>query len=130
MTDGPLIVRGIWSRMRAETPETLTSVQFGLLSMLCQERLTLTELAQRWGVSAPTMSKTVSLLVTRGLVAREECPDDRRSKWLRATEAGREAYERVGRALLHDLARSLDALDDAQRAEIVSALGTLARILL
>jgi DNA-binding MarR family transcriptional regulator len=118
----PLIVRALWNRLPTETSLPVTFPQLGLLSMLDQECLTLSDLAQRWGVSAPTMSKTVSLLVDRGWVVRKEDPADRRRKLLSLTPAGCEIQKEMYGLVQNSVARSLDSLDGEKRAQIVSAL--------
>lgn len=121
----PPIVRELWHRLQAVTPTTLTPTQFGLLTFLSQESLTTTELAQKWGVSTPTMSKVVSLLVEQGWVARAEDAADRRRKILSLTPAGHELHRSVYHAVCQNVAGSLDGLRDEQRAQIVAALGLL-----
>jgi DNA-binding MarR family transcriptional regulator len=125
----PLIVRELWNRLQAETPHLVTFSQLGLLSHLCQERLTLTDLAQKWGVSAPTMSKMISLLVDRGWVVREVDPSDRRRKLLSLSESGCEVHKHTYEAVQQSLARTLDVLKDGQHAQVVSALDLLFSVL-
>ncbi len=121
----PLVVRELWGRLPSDASLPVTFPQLGLLSHLCQERLTLTDLAHMWGVSVPTMSKMVSLLVDRGWVVREEDPADRRRKNLSLTLSGYEVHKRVYEAVQQNLVGSLDALDDDRRGQIVSALDLL-----
>lgn len=111
------------------TPTKVTWAQFGLLTLLCQRRLTLTCLAREWGVSKPSMSKMISLLVQRGWITREEDPADRRRKPLSLTPAGQKVHERVRDAVQQNLVRSLDELDDRQRAQIAAALDLLVKTL-
>jgi DNA-binding MarR family transcriptional regulator len=121
----PLIVRGLWNRLPTEGTLPVTFQQLGILTVLCHQRLTSSELAARWGVSAPTMSKMVSLLVDRGWLVREEDPDDRRRKLLSLTPSGVAAHKQVYEAVRDSVALSLDPLDTAQRAQVVTALDLL-----
>lgn len=121
----PLIVRALWNRLPAETSLPVTFPQLGLLSILDQECLALSDLAQRWGVSAPTMSKTVSLLADRGWVVRREDPADRRRKLLSLTPAGCEIQKQMYALVQSSVAFSLDTLDGEQCGQIVSALSLL-----
>ena len=121
----PLILRELWNRLQAESPVSVTFSQLALLSLIHQEPLTMADVADRWGVSSPTMSKMVSLLVDRGWVVREEDPRDRRRKLLSFTPEGWEAHSRAYEAVQESVAGSLDVLDDDQRARIVEALDLL-----
>ncbi len=129
LTAVPTIVRELWNRLQAETPMAVTWAQFGLLSLLYQRRLDLTTLAHEWGVSAPSMSKMVNLLVKRGWIAREPDLTDRRRKLLSLTPTGHQVHERVREAVRKNLACSLDRLNGEQQAQIVSSLDLLVRTL-
>jgi DNA-binding MarR family transcriptional regulator len=129
LTAVPLIMRELWSRLQAEAPIRVTWAQYSLLSLLSERRLTLTEMARYWGVSKPSMSKMVSTLMQRGWIAREEDPKDRRRKPLTLTPTGRQVCTGVRQASRQELLRSLDELDDEQRAQIVAVLDLLVDIL-
>jgi DNA-binding MarR family transcriptional regulator len=73
-------------------------------------------LAESLGLSLAATSRAVDGLYERGLVQRDEDPDDRRMKRVRLTEAGREVplALNAGRlSALHDLIASL-AADEAE----------------
>lgn len=129
MTAVPPMMRELWNRLQADMPLTVTNSQYGLLSLLYHQQLTLTELAHGWGVSVPTMSKMVSLLVQRGWIVREACPTDRRRKLLNLTPAGLQILKKVQGAIQENIARSLDRLDDDQRAQVVAAIDLLSSTL-
>ncbi len=82
-------------------PHRLSTQQFWVLVHL-QERAGLSqrELAARMDVDAPTVSRVLAALITRGLVRAEEDPEDRRRTRLRLTPPGRE----LGRTLAADAA--------------------------
>ncbi len=82
-------------------PHGLSTQQFWVLVHL-QERAGLSqrELAARMDVDAPTVSRVLAALITRGLVRAEEDPEDRRRTRLRLTPAGRD----LGRTLATDAA--------------------------
>jgi DNA-binding MarR family transcriptional regulator len=121
----PPIVRALWQRLQEVTPTPLTPTQFGLLTLLGQESGTTTELAQKWGVSTPTMSKMVSLLVEHGWVVRREDPADRRRKLISLTATGHELQSSVYGAVCHSVAGALDGLQVDQRDQIMGALTLL-----
>jgi DNA-binding MarR family transcriptional regulator len=129
MTAVPPMMRELWNRLQVNISLAVTHSQYGLLSLLYNQQLTLTELAHRWGVSVPTMSKMVSLLVQHGWVVREECPIDRRCKLLNLTPTGIQILKDVREAMQQSLARSLDRLDDDQRAQVIAAIDLLASTL-
>ena len=56
------------------------------------------ELAQRLGVEASHVTRTVQQLQRAGYVTRVPDPDDRRAQRIQLTDAGREAVERVREA--------------------------------
>jgi DNA-binding MarR family transcriptional regulator len=80
-------------------------------------------IASARGVSRPSVSSLVTILVHKGLLAQDEDPTDRRQKTLRVTEAGLDVLRRIeprrrraNDALLagfeqDELARALDVLN-------------------
>ena len=125
MTAIPLTVRILWHRLQTMTPAAVTPSQFGLLTLLRQQPLTSGELARQWGVSAPTMSKMVSLLGQHGWITRDEDPNDRRRKIISLTTTGQELQSQVYGTVHQSVAGSLDDLNEGQRAQIISALDLL-----
>jgi DNA-binding MarR family transcriptional regulator len=121
----PPLVRALWQHLQEATPTAVTPAQFGLLTLLRQEPLTSTEMAHKWGVSAPTMSKMTHLLVEHGWVAREEDPTDRRRKILSLTPGGLELQGSIYGAVCQRVASSLADLSAEEQANITSALGLL-----
>ena len=83
------------------------------------------ELARIEGVAAPTATRAVAELESRGFVERRPDPADGRAFFVSATRAGEEAvlHARVERAAR--ISRLLDALDDGERAAILDALSAL-----
>ena len=78
--------------------------------------ISLTELANAEGVTAPTMTRLVQALVKSGLVEKSVNESDNRVVQLRATEAGRRTLE-VARA--HRLAAMRELLDRLSPEEAV-----------
>ncbi|HEX4444352.1 MAG TPA: MarR family transcriptional regulator [Galbitalea sp.] len=89
--------------------------------------LRLAELAQLEQVSAPSMTRTVSELETRGLVVRSVDPDDGRAFQVEVTPAGLEAILRAREARAQVIAHMLSGLDVADVASIEAALPALER---
>jgi DNA-binding MarR family transcriptional regulator len=99
---------------------SLTQVK--ALAALSDGELTVKELAERLGLSLPGASRAVDALVSRGLLHRREDPDDRRQKRLRATDAGRDALQRLDEARLAGLAAFAATLPVAKCRRLSGAL--------
>jgi DNA-binding MarR family transcriptional regulator len=83
------------------------------------------ELAERFGVSVPSMSRAVDALVKKKLVTRLEDPDDRRVRRVAITAKGKRLVETllvVRQAGLEAFAQSLSA---AQRRKLDAAIDSL-----
>jgi DNA-binding MarR family transcriptional regulator len=81
-------------------------------------------LAETLGVSLAAMSRAVDGLFERGLVGREEDPNDRRMKRVRLTDAGRtvpQALQDARLSALHEFVSSLEP-EQAQALEHALAL--------
>lgn len=100
----------------------LTLTQVKTLVALSGEELTVKDLAERLGLSLPGASRAVDALVARDLVARRECPHDRRQKRLRCADAGRRALERLDEARLAGLEKFTATLADDQARRLTAAL--------
>jgi DNA-binding MarR family transcriptional regulator len=89
--------------------------------------LRLAELAQLEQVSPPSMTRTVSELEARGLVARSVDPDDGRAFQVEVTPAGLAAILHAREARAQVIAEMLSGLDAADVASIEAALPALER---
>ena len=102
----------------------LSFTQLKALSALeggCDER-SVKALAEAMGVSLPTMSRAVDGLFERGLVLREEDPEDRRMKRVRLTDAGREVPRALNDARLSALQELISSLQEEQAGALEHAL--------
>jgi DNA-binding MarR family transcriptional regulator len=120
----PLVMRTLAAELRANG-ELPALAHFGLLTLLCAEARTLSELAQRQGVSLPTMSNSISAMVERGWVRRSSPERDRRVVIIDVTPTGRAVVERVSRAAEGSLAERLAPIDAAAGRRIQAGLGVL-----
>jgi len=86
---------------------------------LARRNCNLTELAEEWNVSLPTMSSTVQTLVERGWLDRDRSSDDRREVTLRMTNEGRRVLASEHRRLTEWVAAKMESLDprDVKRVE-------------
>jgi DNA-binding MarR family transcriptional regulator len=76
---------------RRPSADGLSLAQYHLLEPLADGPLTNRQVAELAGVSSPTATRMVDLLVRRRLVTRLEDPVDRRAVLISLTPAGREA---------------------------------------
>lgn len=76
--------------------EELSSAQYSAMAVLYDRGpLPLVDLARAERVAHPTMSRLVAGLDRRGIVSRQDNADDRRSRRVALTGAGRDLYERT-----------------------------------
>jgi DNA-binding MarR family transcriptional regulator len=123
----PLGRRTVAAELRA-AGELPAPAHFGLLSILCSQPRTLTELASIQGVSLPTMSNSITAMVQRGWVRRTAPVADRRVVGVEVTPHGRAAMERVGRCAEAHLADVLAPLDHTARKRLQAGLGVLRKV--
>jgi DNA-binding MarR family transcriptional regulator len=83
------------------------------------------DLAAREGVSAPTMTRIVAVLVGEGYVVREPDPDDGRVWLVRATAQGERVITEVRSARSQALLDRIARLPADQRAALLAALPAL-----
>jgi DNA-binding MarR family transcriptional regulator len=91
--------------------------------------LRLAELAAIEQVSAPSATRTVAELESRGLVKRAVDPDDGRAVRLEATAAGVDAILRARAARAQVVADLLSGLDASEIRSVEAALPALERAL-
>jgi len=96
------------------------------LRRLAPEPLTLRALAERLGADPPYVTLIVDDLEGRGLVKRTPHPDDRRSKLVQLTAAGRTAAARAD-AILDEPPPALRDVPAEDLAVLLRVLGNLGR---
>ena len=120
-------------RLRAERVDpTLSDGQFAVLGILSAHgSQTLTQLAERERVSAPSMNRTVNCLEEVGYLVREADEADRRRSNIRLTDAGREVVATTlskRDAWLTTRLRELSKEDRAALARAAQLMGDLATL--
>jgi len=106
----------------------LSFIQMKLLMTLAgtlEEAPTLKPVAEKLGLSLPSASRAVDVLVNRELVARTEDPDDRRQRRLSLTASGQELAERIMAARLEGLGQLAASLTESERERLDDALSLL-----
>jgi len=114
----PTLMRTVFAESR-RGQVNLAPNHFRVLGALARRNCNLTELAEEWNVSLPTMSSTVQTLVERGWLDRDRSSDDRREVTLRMTNEGRRVLASEHRRLTEWVAAKMESLDprDVKRVE-------------
>ncbi|NTU48601.1 MAG: MarR family transcriptional regulator [Syntrophobacteraceae bacterium] len=122
----PMVMRAIRAEMRRHRESDLSVPQFRALIYLNRhEGASLSDLAEHLGLTLPSMSKMINVLVVRNLVAR--CTDlgDRRRVVLTPTAGGRKAMESAYEVTRARLAERLAALPPCECATVMEAMKSL-----
>jgi DNA-binding MarR family transcriptional regulator len=113
-----------WLQMVADLDLSLT--QLKALNVLSdREELSVKDVGEALSLSLPAASRAVDGLVVRGLVKRRECAEDRRSRLVRLTPAGREASERAISPRLEGLETFAATLTPAERDSLHTVLAPI-----
>ena len=107
----------------------LSMPQFILLRALRHGPVPAGQLAQRFGVSRPTITRTVDGLVKKGLVERHVDTDDRRVAMISLTAEGKALHETTELAAERYLATLLVDLSGPQLSRLEAAIRDLAELL-
>lgn len=122
----PVLMRTVRAEIRRRRPGELTLPQFRTLVCLHEHPgLSLSDVADQLGFLPSSASKTVDVLVERGLVERKVDPADRRRAILSLTEAGATEFAGVCEELQQLLTARLSTLPPARCQAIFDAMQTL-----
>jgi len=125
----PAVMRFIKDQMRRHRQAELTVPQFRALVILSHhEDLSLSALAEHLGLSLPTASRLVELLVKRQLMHRQTLSNDRRRVSLSLTRRGQATFRTALAATQVALARSLATLSARELAQVSKASRVLNRV--
>ncbi|MCX6375313.1 MAG: MarR family transcriptional regulator [Armatimonadetes bacterium] len=129
LTTVPVIMRAIRAEMRSRRPAGLSVPQFRALAFLYRrEGVSLSQVAERMGLTLPTVSKMIDTLVKRGFVVRDISATDRRCVVLKLTSEGKSAYDSANRYAQARLAEDLKALSPSEREDVARSMRVLRRI--
>jgi DNA-binding MarR family transcriptional regulator len=87
----------------------------------------MSEISERFSISAAAASQLVDKLVQSGLMAREEDPHDRRAKLLNLTEKGEELIRQGIEERYRWVDQLAEKLTDEERVQISEALNIMTR---
>ncbi len=119
-----LVMQVIWTDMR-RSRRAIEPSQWATLRRIARGPCTMSELARHKGVSLPTISKSVDMLVRRGWVERFVDDTDRRQTLVRLTAGGRRVLAEGRRRIERLLADQLATLTPDQRAQATVSLRTV-----
>ena len=123
-----LVTQAFWAELR-RSGETIEMSQWSTLKRIDRGPCTMSELARYKGVGLPTISKSVDMLVRRGLVERWIDKADRRQTLVRLTPEGRRLLRSCRRALERFLDQRLAALTGAERDALDASLQLVRKVL-
>jgi len=109
--------------------DSISLAQYHLLEPLLEAPLTNRELAELAGVSSPTATRMVDVLVGRDLVTRIEDPSDRRAVVISLTGTGRKAVSEKTREYDKARRRIAAALEPDEQAVAADLLKRLAVVI-
>lgn len=116
-------------KLRTHTTSGLTPTQLSALGVVFREGpLTLGELASAEQVRAPSISRTVDLLVAADLVERRSNPDDARAVLVAITTLGEQLVKQIRTARRSWLAAQWAALTDDERDTLQQAAPVLRKL--
>jgi DNA-binding MarR family transcriptional regulator len=87
-----------------------------------QQGFTVTELAEKTGVTPGAVTQFVDALVEKGLVSRESDPADRRIVRLKLSEAAKAHHDKLKKNYLASVTRVFGALSDEELRQLIRIL--------
>jgi DNA-binding MarR family transcriptional regulator len=107
----------------------LSLPQFGILMQLHHRGdCGISDISERFDITAPAASQLVDKLVQAGLIERTEDPDDRRVKQIALSSKGRHMIETGSRERYRWMDKIVKELDPIQRDKVLEALTILNQV--
>ena len=123
-----LAMRTVSAEMRRSRRPHAPSQMAGL-AKISVGPCTLSDLARHQAVTLPTISKSVDMLVRRGWVERWADRYDRRQTMVRLTPRGRRVLADIKQRAERHVAQKLAPLPPGERAQLVTTLRLLTKVL-
>jgi DNA-binding MarR family transcriptional regulator/GNAT superfamily N-acetyltransferase len=121
-------VAGLLGEHLLDTPHSLTEARV-IYELERGSELSMLELRERIGLDPGYLSRLVSRLERRGLVAKRRSPADGRVQLLELTEEGARARATLAERAARQVEGLLEPLPALTRAELVDAMGTITGVL-
>ena len=116
-----VLMRGVAAELRQTATNPLAPAQMSTLMKIADGPCTMSQLARHQAVSLPTVSRSVDMLVRRGLVEKWIDEADRRQTRIRLTPDGREALASVRRRAEAHIQGRLETLSADERHQMSAA---------
>ena len=116
-----LVTQIVWADLRRSN-QSIELTQWATLRRIARGPCTMSELARHKGVSLPTISKSVGMLVRRGWVERSADDADRRQTLVKLTARGRRILTDCRRRVEDRLHQKLSLLPPAERDALAESL--------
>jgi MarR family transcriptional regulator for hemolysin len=125
----PVVMKEIRSEMRSRRSPDLTVPQFRALAFIDRNKgASLSAVANHMGLTLPSTSRLVDVLITRRFLTREDNPADRRRVKLGVTSRGSTILGNSRRGTLDYLAKKLGGISADDRKVIVEGMAAIRRI--
>lgn len=122
----PVIMREIRSEMRNKSSPDLTVPQFRALAFVDRNKgASLSAVANHMGLTLPSTSRLVDVLISRRLLTREDNPADRRRVKLGVTNRGLTILANSRRGALEYLAKKLSSISSNDRKVIIEGMAAV-----
>ena len=119
---------GVLDQQLLKSPFSLSEARV-LYELAHREDLAAKEIGIELGLDPGYLSRIVQKFDEDGLITRKPLPTDRRQYRLALTAKGRQTFAKLERSSQDEVGTMLTALDDNQRAAIVSAMRTIEQTL-
>ena len=125
----PLAMRTIRAQLRKGGAIEISIPQFRTLVFINRRSgASLSDVAEHMGLTLPSMSAMIDVLVSRNLVGRRTAAQDRRRMTLTLTERGRTTLQRARESTLTYLSERVRTTPPADRAVLVKGMHILKSI--
>ena len=122
----PAVMKEIKAEMRSQSSPELTVPQFRALAFVDRNKdASLSAVANHMGLTLPSTSKLVDVLIERRLLTREDNPVDRRRVKLGVTSRGATILANSRRGTLKYLAKKLSLITENDRKAIVEGMAAI-----
>lgn len=122
----PAVMKEIRAEMRSQSSLELTVPQFRALAYVDRNRgASLSAVADHMGLTLPSTSRLVDILIGRNLLTREDNPVDRRRVKLSVTNRGKTILSFSRRGTQDYLANKLSKISEDERKAVLQSMATL-----
>jgi DNA-binding MarR family transcriptional regulator len=122
----PVVMRSIRGELRSHRNQDLSVPQFRILIYINNHPdASISAVAEHIGLTLPTLSKMIDLLVARQWVTRVPCSEDRRRMQLGLTERGLKMLQEAQQSTRHHLALCLAGLAPEQLDQVIHSMQLL-----